>query len=448
MKKTLISIIIIASLFFCLNNANSQNWSQQNSNTTNQLNSISTMPSYRVWACGNNGTVLKTTNGGINWMNVSGNGIPTSLNLENIFMHKMFIWPPNNSYVYATGTDSSSSYIYMTTNDGLNWNKVLTVTGQDARINGIWFRDTTTGFAEGEPVAGRWSFWKTTDRGLTWDSAGLYFNGQNYTGFPNNLCGRVNTLNDYLYIGANYNSTETRILRSTDFGNTWTELNPGISKKLTSIFFIRPDIGMIGSDNYLYYTTNSGNNWNLSENLPYTPNFVGSVSDTYSIVNFYLKTDSVGSQTIYRSWTWNYWYEDISGISGLRHMQGIDFEIWAVGDSGKIYKTYVLYPYVRKIGNEIPELYILYQNYPNPFNPSTSIRFDLKNSSNVKLIVYNIQGKEITTLVNENLNAGSYEVDWNASSYPSGVYFYRIAIHSNKLQTENFSDTRRMVMIK
>lgn len=441
MKKILINIIFVTLLFIYFNNAISQSWSQQNSNTTSQLNSVSPMSFYRAWVCGNNGTVLKTTDGGDNWINYSGNGIPTSLNLVNIFMHKMFVWPPNYYYVYATGSDSAGSYIYMTTNDGLNWNNVLTVTGSGARINGIWFRDTTTGFAEGEPVAGRWSFWKTTDRGLTWDSSGLYLNGQNYTGFPNNLCGRLNTYNNYLYIGANYNGTETRILRSTDFGTTWTVLNPGISKKLTSLFFVRPEIGMIGGDNYIYYTTNSGNNWNLSENLPYTPNFVGSVTDTYSIYNFYMKTDSIGLQTIYRGWSWTYWDVELSGIRGIRHMQGVDWEIYAVGDSGKIYFRPILYPLVRKIGNEVPGIYNLYQNYPNPFNPSTSIRFDLKNSSNVKLIVYNIQGKEITTLVNEKLNIGSYEVDWTASGYPSGVYFY-------KLVTDEFVNTKKMVLLK
>jgi len=448
MKKILINIILISFLFIYLDNANSQLWFQQNSNTTNQLNSVSPMSSYRAWACGNNGTVLKTINGGNNWINESGNGIPASLNLINIFMHKEYEWPTNDDYAYTTGSDGSGSYIYMTTNNGSNWNKVLTVTGVGARINGIWFRDTETGFAEGEPIAGRWSFWKTNNRGLTWDSAGLYLNGQNYTGFPNNLCGRVNTYNNYLYIGANYTSTETRVLRSSDFGTSWTELNPGIYKKLNSIFFVRPERGMICCDNCVYYTTNSGNTWNSSVNLPYTPNLVATVTDTYTTFNFYLKTDSVGSQTIYNSWTWSYWNEGISGIRGIRHMQGVNFEIWAVGDSGKIYYRQVLYPHVRKIGNEVPEIYNLYQNFPNPFNPNTTIRFDLKNSSNVKLIVYNIQGKEITTLVDEKLNIGSYEVDWTASGYPSGVYFYRIAIHSDKLQTNEFVDTRKMILVK
>jgi len=95
---------------------------------------------------------------------------------------------------------------------------------------------------------------------------------------------------------------------------------------------------------------------------------------------------------------------------------------------------------------EIPHEFKLYQNYPNPFNPATKIRFDLPSNgkremSNVKLIVYDILGREIATLVNEGMLPGTYEVDWDAASYPSGVYFY-------KLTTESFTETKSMMLIK
>ena len=92
-------------------------------------------------------------------------------------------------------------------------------------------------------------------------------------------------------------------------------------------------------------------------------------------------------------------------------------------------------------GNTIPEAYKLYQNYPNPFNPSTVIKFELPKSSSVKLVVYDELGREVGVLVDENLNAGVYEVNWGAGSYTSGVYFY-------KLISGDFTDTKRMVLIK
>jgi len=91
--------------------------------------------------------------------------------------------------------------------------------------------------------------------------------------------------------------------------------------------------------------------------------------------------------------------------------------------------------------DEIPPDYKLNQNFPNPFNPSTVIRFELPLSGMVRLTLFDILGKELAVLVNERLNAGSFSVDWNAYNYPSGVYFYRI-------ETNNFIDTKRMLLIK
>lgn len=91
--------------------------------------------------------------------------------------------------------------------------------------------------------------------------------------------------------------------------------------------------------------------------------------------------------------------------------------------------------------SEIISDYKLHHNYPNPFNPNTKIRFDISKLSSVKLIVYNILGEEITTLVNEKLNAGSYTVNWDGSGYPSGVYFY-------KLIAGDFTDTKKMLLVR
>jgi len=96
---------------------------------------------------------------------------------------------------------------------------------------------------------------------------------------------------------------------------------------------------------------------------------------------------------------------------------------------------------ITQIGNQVPSEYKLSQNYPNPFNPVTKIKFEIPKSSFVNLAVYDILGREVAKLVNEKLNAGTYLVDWNASQYPSGVYFYR-------LQSGDFVDVKKMLMIK
>jgi hypothetical protein len=92
-------------------------------------------------------------------------------------------------------------------------------------------------------------------------------------------------------------------------------------------------------------------------------------------------------------------------------------------------------------GTELPKSYSLNQNYPNPFNPSTKISFDIPKSGFVILKVYDILGKEVSTLIYENKQAGSYIIEFNASNLPTGVYFYRIKVN-------DFTDIKKMIFIK
>ncbi len=96
---------------------------------------------------------------------------------------------------------------------------------------------------------------------------------------------------------------------------------------------------------------------------------------------------------------------------------------------------------IHQTNNEIPEEFSLSQNYPNPFNPATSIKFDIPEKNYVRLVVYDISGKEIEALIDEELSAGKYDVNWNAANYSSGVYFYRI-------EAGSFTDVKKMLLIK
>ncbi|MFC2094786.1 T9SS type A sorting domain-containing protein [Bacteroidota bacterium] len=92
-------------------------------------------------------------------------------------------------------------------------------------------------------------------------------------------------------------------------------------------------------------------------------------------------------------------------------------------------------------GSGVPDAFELFPNYPNPFNPSTTIYYALPEAGNVELIVYDVLGNEVSTLVNEEKPAGINEVEWNASNVPSGVYFYR-------LSADGFVQTRKMMLMK
>ncbi len=92
--------------------------------------------------------------------------------------------------------------------------------------------------------------------------------------------------------------------------------------------------------------------------------------------------------------------------------------------------------------NSIADDYLLEQNYPNPFNPTTMIRFNLSEAGIVSLKIYNLLGQEVASLINnEYYNSGSYEINFDASSFPSGIYFYRISANE-------FSASKKMIFIK
>lgn len=126
-------------------------------------------------------------------------------------------------------------------------------------------------------------------------------------------------------------------------------------------------------------------------------------------------------------------------------------------NSGAVYSNPLIIG-LQTHNNDIPAGFSLSQNYPNPFNPVTNIRFNIPLSRGVtaeggqlvtpwregvfvKLTIFDILGREVTTLVNESMQPGSYSVDWDASNYPSGVYFYRI-------DTKDFTDSRKMILLK
>ncbi len=145
------------------------------------------------------------------------------------------------------------------------------------------------------------------------------------------------------------------------------------------------------------------------------------------VKTYYGPMDTAGALSVSVDGSYNVY------VSGSSVGVGTDYDITTVKYSQ---------PFgIQVISTEIPNTYSLSQNYPNPFNPSTFIKFDVSKSSFVSLVVFDVLGREVAVLVNEDLNPGTYEADWNASSYPSGVYFYT-------LRTEGFTETKRMVLVK
>ena len=106
-----------------------------------------------------------------------------------------------------------------------------------------------------------------------------------------------------------------------------------------------------------------------------------------------------------------------------------------------LYNNSILTSIYEETGTQIPRVFDLQQNYPNPFNPSTTIQYSIKENTLVSLKIYDILGREITTLINEVKTAGIYKVNFDASNLSSGVYFY-------KLTAGNFIETKKMILLR
>jgi hypothetical protein len=145
-------------------------------------------------------------------------------------------------------------------------------------------------------------------------------------------------------------------------------------------------------------------------------------------------------------------YKPSNSLSVFNGNQGITGRSWkllitdtATGDTGILKKWCLVIIMTCPVGGiqtlEIPNYYFLNQNYPNPFNPITNIKFGIPESGNVRLVVYDILGREVMALMNEEKNPGTYEVKFDASQLASGIYFY-------SLYTLRGVETKRMLLVK
>ena len=196
----------------------------------------------------------------------------------------------------------------------------------------------------------------------------------------------------------------------------------------------------LGLTEAVFRTTNGGTNWNAVTSPGNTAGLNGLAIVNSSTVHGagpegrIRKTTNSGST----------WETQPSGdtTSFLRGITMIDANVgFVVGNNGRILKTVNGGIGIQQISTNVPEGFELSQNYPNPFNPVTNINFSIPKSGIVKLTVYDASGRETAALFNGRLSAGTYNYDFDASQLASGIYFY-------KLESNDFSQTKKMVLVK
>lgn len=420
MKKFIFTLTFSIVLIFSMESYSQQTygWSEQNSGFNGNLYCISAVDSNVVWISGDSLTVLKTTNGGINW-NLFHIGQAKSKAIYPIY--NIFAMDANNAI--CTGSTESCTYVFKTTDGGNNWNVVFTESG--GFIDNIYMFSSTNGFMNGDPIGNRASFWKTTDGGNSWDSTGLYYQSS-ATDFG--ICNSFFVSDSRVWFGTFLGN----VYYSTNYGNEWTEIIvSGYPSCLWSNYPLTGQIFM-GNGMSLLYSTDFGFNWNVNPANPGNSNYftgiTGSGEELWCVTfdkYIYYSTDYG------MSWITQYTATNGNFMHILKARNGNN--IWAIKDNGGILK-YGLISGIVKTSKSVSEKFKLYQNYPNPFNSSTKISYELINQEWVVLKIYDILGKELITLENSVRQAGMNQVIWNGKDIngvemPSGVYFVKLVIN-------------------
>ena len=377
------------------------------------------------------------------WVRMT-NGMPATLNIKAI--------ATNGSTVYA----GSPNYqmLYVSKNNGLDWtaysmgynylhsfafvgSKLFAGTGWGLiEIDTSNYTYTSNSFnrlyqmsiaANGNYIyvgTSDSNIFISTNAGITWSR-------------PSN---EYNNIYSLYTTGSNvYAATSKGVLYSTNNGLTWTRIQYLNWQNLSVI--TKDNTILAGLPSGCMRSTNSGFSWIPSSDLD------GAV---YSMIikgnRIIAGINSGNNSSTGISMTTNL------GVNWIPKGDGLNKDIYFVSANDEyIFAGSRFYGIWRRpltemvgvenISTEVPAGFSIKQNYPNPFNPTTNIEFDVSKSSDLKITVFDIKGREIQTLVNERLNAGRYKVIFDGSSLNTGVYFYRLIANG-------YTETKRMFLIK
>ena len=421
-------------------------WIEQVSGTTQNLTSIFFTDINNGFIVGNAGTLLKTTDGGTTW-NLKSLG--TTVNLRSIsFLDSQ------NGYIFGPGKT-----FYKTTDGGNSWlNLSDSIKYSFAAIS---FLDLQNGIAIQSTPYDTAKIYQTTDGGLSWNYLSKVYSDIYYICLPD-----IYYLDENTIVASGYRAFNAVVYQSTDGGLTWAfRLSGGNSSggigynKMQFINsttdFLLANGGMTSCYSaYIYKTLNGGTNWVRVDDgtLPLCSSiFMLDQNNGFTVGKREICSPGPGSKIYKMISGGNTWTQQLDNTTVyLKDIYFVDSNNGiAVGDNGVIFKTTnggVSFIENEENNSTLPKEFLLNQNYPNPFNPSTTIKYQLPEMSFVTIKVYDILGREVATLVNEEKPAGSYEVQFSNNSVygrnlTSGIYFYQI-------KTGEYSETKKMILLK
>lgn len=350
------------------------------------------------------------------------------------------------------------------TNAGMNWTKVGEFDTTTGYINDIHFFDVNTGYAiiDTNPSTNP-RFYKTTDGGANWQMIRMIEDSI----FLDNM--HFFNMNTGLVCGGSYilNQPEQHgvIYKTTNAGLNWTETVKHNVISLPDFTFFNSSTGIAIGAAYpgitkIFKTTNGGNTWDsvysIQGRVMYNIGCIASAGIAFAVGNNIDTVTGIGKISTAKTTDYGlHWtVRDLNLCDLMNGIALIDPDNFFMsggmnGPAVILKSTSGGNVFVNQAGSKVPSEFKLEQNYPNPFNAVTSIKFSVPLSHIVTLSPHNIvalkvfdmTGREVTTLVNEFLQPGTYKVRFDAKDLPSGIYFYR-------LTGGNFSETKKLVLMK
>jgi len=423
--------IIITSIIFLI--ISSTSFSQQNiweptgGNTWGDIYKLFVSPSDVLFASTTVG-LYKSTNNGAEWININ-NGLEQNRVMTMVFKESGDIFVGTNPGIgIFKSTDEGESWVYL--NDSL----------VSFSIGKLAINSKGHLFA----AIGGHGLYRSTDNGENWEEVNNDLS--KFLLYVSN----IGITKDYLFAATSSEYDSAAVFFSTDDGVNWSQMNLYLTDQVASAIIINSD-GEVYAGTFdvwpfsrgtLLKSADGGMNWSwagLSGNIgilvldPDENIYTCLGPDGWTCGGGpYRTTDRGVSWELFTSGLPNGCYYALTCNS-----QGFLF----IGVEHGVYRTIESTTDINENEEVIPSEFALYQNYPNPFNPSTTIQYQIPQSGNVTLKVYDLLGEEIRTLVNEEKVAGNYEINFEASALKSGVYFYT-------LQAYNFRDTKKMILIK
>jgi hypothetical protein len=367
-----------------------------------QLNVIPGGKVYSLAAIGNK--ILTGSDSGVRVSSDNGNTWYQS----DLKYYKVLSFTSAGNRIFA-GTLSGGTFV--STNTGNNW----TQTNMNSN-GGIYSLTTSTNRIFAGTGAGLYS---TTNYGSNW-----VYNPLGY------IAVSLLAKNNEIYAGANYNHG---LHYSSNEGSSWAQI--GLNGYSVNCVTVNSNYVFAGTYQHgIYRSSNNGGTWlhTLSESI-YSFAVYGNYIFAGTEYVVYLSANN-GADWVIRTEGFNNIIEVYSLLIANNYIfAGTCSSAWRRPLSEIIG--------INNISENVPSSFSLIQNYPNPFNPTTNIRYQIKNTGIIKLVICNILGNELQALINEKQSPGTYEVKWDASAYPSGIYFCKIT-------AGDFSDIKKMMLIK